>query len=54
MDTSDRLVAEAELVPALIGAGARITELRPEQRSLEDIYLEITADDGPEENADDD
>ena len=43
VEVSERQEAEALLVPALVGQGARVSEIRPERRSLEDIYLEITA-----------
>ena len=40
---ADRAIAEAEMARRLIAHGAVVTEIRPERRSLEDIYLEITA-----------
>ena len=39
---SDRGAAEAGLARRLVDLGATVTEIRPGQRSLEDIYLEIT------------
>jgi ABC-2 type transport system ATP-binding protein len=40
--STDRVAAEAELAPKLLAQGAVVAEIRPEQRSLEEIYLEIT------------
>jgi len=42
VEAADRATAEAELAPHLLAQGVVVTEIRPEQRSLEDIYLEIT------------
>jgi len=39
---TDRSTAERHLVPHLLAQGGLVTEIRPEQRSLEEIYLEIT------------
>jgi hypothetical protein len=39
---SDRGAAEAHLARRLVDLGATVAEIRPGQRSLEDIYLEIT------------
>ncbi len=44
---TDRSSAEGQLAPHLVAQGAVVTEIRPEQRSLEEIYLEIT--DGSEQ-----
>ncbi len=48
---TDRSTAEKQLAPHLIAQGAVVTEIRPEQRSLEDIYLEITEGSEQEEQA---
>ncbi|MFK8022656.1 MAG: ABC transporter ATP-binding protein [Ilumatobacter sp.] len=40
--TTDRNTAEHALLPVLHGAGARVVELRPTRRSLEDIYFALT------------
>jgi ABC-2 type transport system ATP-binding protein len=39
---TDRSTAERQLAPHLLAQGAVVTEIRPERRSLEEIYLEIT------------
>ena len=39
---TDRSTVEKQLTPHLLAQGAVVTEIRPEQRSLEEIYLEIT------------
>ena len=43
----DRLVVRAaepaDLVERLVGAGVRVTEIRPERRSLEDVVLSVTS-----------
>jgi len=39
---TDRSTVEKQLAPHLLAQGAVVTEIRPEQRSLEEIYLEIT------------
>ena len=48
---TDRSTAEKELVPRLLAQGGLVTEIRPEQRSLEEIYLEITDGSEQEEEA---
>jgi ABC-2 type transport system ATP-binding protein len=48
---TDRAAAEAQLAPHLLAQGAVVTEIRPEQRSLEEIYLEITEGSDQEEEA---
>jgi ABC-2 type transport system ATP-binding protein len=48
---TDRSAAEAQLAPHLLAQGAVVTEIRPEQRSLEEIYLEITEGSDQEEEA---
>jgi ABC-2 type transport system ATP-binding protein len=52
IDATSRAEAEARLARSLVESGARVAEIRPERRSLEDIYLEITGD--AEEGAVDD
>lgn len=39
---TDRSTVEKQLARHLLAQGAVVTEIRPEQRSLEEIYLEIT------------
>jgi ABC-2 type transport system ATP-binding protein len=51
VDVAERKEAETRLAPTLVAQGARVVEIRPERRSLEDIYLEIT---GGAEGADGD
>ena len=51
VSATDRLTAEKQLVPRLLAQGGVITEIRPEQRSLEEIYLEITDGSEQEEEA---
>ncbi len=42
VETSDRTAAERHLLRSLAGGnGTRVTELRPLQRNLEDIYLDL-------------
>ncbi len=51
---TDRSTAEKQLTPHLLAQGAVVTEIRPEQRSLEDMYLEITEGSEQEEAVDGD
>jgi len=59
IEAAERGQAEANLARNLAAHGVVVTEIRPERRSLEDIYLEITAgsdedtSDGDEGDADD-
>ncbi len=46
---TDRSTLEKQLAPHLLAQGAVVTEIRPEQRSLEEIYLEITERSEPDE-----
>ena len=48
---TDRSAAEKQLVPHLLAQGAVVSEIRPERRSLEEIYLEITEGSELEEEA---
>jgi ABC-2 type transport system ATP-binding protein len=44
VDASDRTEAEHRLARTLVSAGGAVTEIRPERRSLEDLYLEIVGE----------
>jgi ABC-2 type transport system ATP-binding protein len=50
---NDRTAAEAGLARLLVAQRAAVVEIRPEQRSLEDIYLEITGPSDGEATDDD-
>ena len=40
---SSRAAEPADLVELLVSAGVRVTEIRPERRSLEDVVLSVTS-----------